>query len=192
MRAKVIIPVVGLACLVLLLASSFRFGLLTPTQPPPAPVAVAESGAATPSVPVQPLSHRVSVEALAPARHSTRPEIDPGTLEEQRDEASRQRVAELGQWASTRDVSSLDTVLSELDNKDVKVRRAALAAAVEIGDRRVIPALEEARDGNQDPQEKVNIQQAIDFLKLPTLTEETQGQTASQTAAPASASPDGN
>lgn len=150
-------------------------GPLTLTQPPPVHDAVAESRAATPSIPVQPLSRRAAVEAPAQAQRSTQPEIDPAVLEEQRDEASRQRVAELQHMASTRDASSINTILSELFNQDAKIRRAALAAAVEIGGRDSIPALQEAMERNADPQEKVSIQQAIAFLQLPTLTEAASG-----------------
>jgi hypothetical protein len=173
MRAKVIIPLVGLASFILLLAISGRFGSLILTQPSPVHEAVAESPPATASIPVQPLSRRVAVEARAPAQRSAQPEIEPAALEEQREEASRQRVAELQHMASTRDGGSINTILSELFNQDAKIRRAALAAAVEIGDRNSIPALEEAMERNADPQEKVSIQQAIAFLQLPTLTEAT-------------------
>jgi HEAT repeat protein len=92
-------------------------------------------------------------------------------MEEQRIEACRQRVAELTELATTREANSLDTILSELSNRNAEIRRAALAAAVEFGDRSAIPALKEAMESNPDPQEKVNIQKAIAFLQLPTLTE---------------------
>jgi HEAT repeat protein len=99
------------------------------------------------------------------------PETDPAVSEEQRIEACRQRVAELTEMATTRQANSLDTILSELSNRSAEIRRAALAATVEFGDRSAIPALKEAMTSNPDPQEKVNIQKAIAFLQLPTLTE---------------------
>jgi hypothetical protein len=168
----------GLAGFILLLAILLRFGWLTPGQPPLATGAVADSTDPTLSIPGRPLSHRASVEALEQAKHSTQPGIGATALEEQRDEASRQRVAELQQMASTRDPGSLDTVLSELKNQDARIRRAALAAAVEIGSRSAIPVLQEAMEGNLEPGEKVSIQQAIEFLQLPTLTEANLGRNA--------------
>ena len=73
--------------------------------------------------------------------------------------------------AATREPNSLNTILSELSNPDAGIRRAALAAAVEFGDRSAIPALQEAMEADSEPQEKVNLQSAIAFLQLPTLTE---------------------
>jgi hypothetical protein len=127
-------------------------------------------------MPVRPVSeHRPTVPAET--QHRTQPEIGG---EEQRSEAARERVARLQQIASTRDAGSLNTVLSGLNDEDAGVRRAALAAAVQIGDRSIIPALQQAMEGDLEPQEKVNIQHAINFLQLPTLTEVSAGQDAGQ------------
>jgi HEAT repeat protein len=92
-------------------------------------------------------------------------------LEERQSEASARRAAELADLAGTREAGSLNTILSELSNRDARIRQAAVAAAVEFGDRGAIPALREAMESNPDPQEKVNLQKAITYLQLPTLTE---------------------
>jgi HEAT repeat protein len=169
MRAKVIIPVLALASLILLLAGLAHFGGSAPSQQPQEPGMAADSASAARAIPVQPVFHQVAV--VMPAQHSALPEIDPAIMEEQRLEAGRQRVAELRDWATRREPNSLNTILSELSNPDAGIRRAALAAAMEFGDRSAIPALQEALESNSDPQDKVSLQRAIAFLQLPTLTE---------------------
>ena len=81
------------------------------------------------------------------------------------------RTEELRQLAMTDDPNSLATILSELDNREPRIRKAALDAAVQFGSRDAIPSLQEAIRHTDDPQEKVNLQNAIDFLKLPTMGE---------------------
>jgi hypothetical protein len=175
-RAKIIIPVLAVASIVVFLAIALPFGPSTQPQPSPVPEAPATSVSANPSTPVRPVSeHR----PVAPAVIQPRTQPESGG-EEQRSEAARERAAKLQQIGSTRDADSLNTVSSELNDADASVRRAAVAAAVEIGDRGIIPALQQAMEGDLEPQEKVKIQQAINFLQLPTLTEVSAGQNAGQ------------
>ncbi len=176
MRAKIIIPVLAVASIIVYLAIASQFASSTPAPQAPAPQAAANSASANLPNPVRPASDRRSV-APADTRHLAQPELGG---EEQRSQAARERVAKLQQIGSTRDADSLKTVSSELNDEDASVRRAAVAAAVHIGDRSIIPALQQAMEGDLEPQEKVNIQQAINFLQLPTLTEVSSGQNAGQ------------
>jgi HEAT repeat protein len=69
------------------------------------------------------------------------------------------------------DPASLDEILRELRNPDSTIRAAALAAAIQFGSRDAIPTLAQAAMETEDGNEKTNILEAIEFLKLPSLSE---------------------
>jgi hypothetical protein len=96
------------------------------------------------------------------------------------------RITELENLGMANDPNSLAEIESEFDNRDPRIQTAAVAAAVQFGSRDAIPALQDAYRHFDDPGQKINIQKAIDFLKLPTL-----GETANATAS-ASSSNNGN
>jgi hypothetical protein len=81
------------------------------------------------------------------------------------------RTAELMDLGMNDDSESLNTILSELNNRDPQIRKAAVEAAVQFGSRDAIPNLMDAAAQTDDPQEKAEIMEAIQFLKLPTLSE---------------------
>ena len=78
------------------------------------------------------------------------------------------RQAELTQLGLSDDPDDLKIVLSELNNKDPRVRSAALSAAVQFGSQDAIPALQNEIAWTEDPQEKVELMNAIKYLQLPT------------------------
>jgi hypothetical protein len=108
---------------------------------------------------------------------STRPTLSPPNRppdEEAQDRSNDlvlSRVAELGELAMADDATSLGTILSELDNPEPRIRDAALQAAIQFGSREVIPRLREVAARTDDPQAKRALDQAIEFLTLPSLTE---------------------
>ena len=73
--------------------------------------------------------------------------------------------------AAEDDQESLKTILSELTNRDPEIRKAALEAAVQFGSRDAIPSLAEAALQSENPEEKAAINKAVEFLKLPSLSE---------------------
>jgi hypothetical protein len=81
------------------------------------------------------------------------------------------RIDELMELAMTDDRSSLDTILSELTNRDPQIRKGALEAAIQFGSRDAIPNLMDLVSQVDDPKEKADIVEAIEFLKLPSATE---------------------
>ena len=82
------------------------------------------------------------------------------------------RIKELDALAMNNDVQSRDTILSELkNNPDKKIRAAALEAAIQFGDRSVVPPMQEIAAQTQDPDEKAAILDAIDYINLPSLAE---------------------
>lgn len=83
-----------------------------------------------------------------------------------------QRIKELNALAMNNDTQSRDAILSELkNNPDKTIRAAALEAAIQFGDRSVVPPMQEIAAQTQDPDEKAAILDAIDYINLPSLTE---------------------
>jgi HEAT repeat protein len=95
---------------------------------------------------------------------------DQGSDASQNDEVAK-RVAELQDLGMEDDSQSLNTILSELSNRDPRIRRAAVDASVQFGSRDAIPNLEDAAAQTDDPHDKAAILDAIEFLKLPTISE---------------------
>jgi hypothetical protein len=81
------------------------------------------------------------------------------------------RIDELQKLGMTDNPESLVMILSELTNHDPRIRNAAVAAAVQFGSRDAIPALQDAISRTENLQEKVDLQNSIDFLKLPSILE---------------------
>jgi hypothetical protein len=73
--------------------------------------------------------------------------------------------------ALNNDSASLKIILAELGNPNRAIRNAALQAAVQFGSRDAIPSLRQATAQVDDSDEKAELLQAIEFLKLPSLSE---------------------
>lgn len=63
------------------------------------------------------------------------------------------------------------TLLSEVRNPDPEIRQGSLDIISQSGNRAIIPGLIEAAAQTDEAREKHAIQEVIEFLKLPTLTE---------------------
>ena len=83
------------------------------------------------------------------------------------------RTAELMDIAMTDDPANLDTILSELTNRDPEIRKAAREAAVQFGSRDAIPKLIDAANFTDEAKQKAELTEAAEFLKLPSLSEVT-------------------
>ena len=73
------------------------------------------------------------------------------------------------------DPAALKSIVAELNNGDPEIRRAAVEATIQYGDSNAIPWLEAAAQWAQTADEKTEINDAIDFLKLPKLESRTEG-----------------
>ena len=82
-----------------------------------------------------------------------------------------QRVDDLETLGRKRDADSVNRILTELSNPEKEIRKAAVEALVQSGDRSVIPRLQELAANTEDLAEKTELNETIDFLKLPSLTE---------------------
>ena len=125
----------------------------------------------------------VAERAAAPSGSGTAPESNSTTPTEDSHQAYvEKRTAELMDIAMTDERANLDIILSELSNRDPEIRKAALEATIQFGSRDAIPKLADAVSHTDDPAEKTALADAIEFLKLPSLTE-IHAQSASQAVA---------
>jgi hypothetical protein len=109
---------------------------------------------------------------VASPKNSTQSEIQPTNSSADAHQAYvEQRSTQLMDIAMTDDRANLDTILSEMSNRDPEIRKAALEATIQFGSRDAIPKLADAISQTDDPNEKAAIADAIEFLKLPSLTE---------------------
>ncbi len=164
MRAKVILSAVVLGFAVLLPAVYIHF---KPSQPQtPAPVA-ATSDDSTNTAPsaLPPILHRASSLAQDQGQGVANSAAD-GTALSHEDYLTK-RKAELYELGMSDDPANLKTILSELHNPDPEIRQTALSATMDFGSQDAIPALQNEMMWSDDPQEKVDIKKAIEFLQLP-------------------------
>jgi hypothetical protein len=83
-----------------------------------------------------------------------------------REDYIEKRVGELTDLAMTDDPEALKTILSEINNPEGEIRKAAIEASKQFGSADAIPKLEEAL-ASADGADKQDIKEAIEFLKLP-------------------------
>src|SRR6266446_5423592 len=142
MRPKIVFPILILALLVMLSLLFVRH-MGTPPGNPPGQAGDKNTADAATSAPLisPPLDSETS--SNSPAATSPAAESDsPSAASKATHEAYvAERVAELGDLAMENDAASLDTILSELTNRDPEIRKAALEAAVQFGSRDAIPKL---------------------------------------------------
>jgi HEAT repeat protein len=180
MRIKIILPAFALAGAILVLAFYYRS---TPATEPTAANA-SQPPVAGPSVSAVPSAfpNGMTSHAIIPAAsrrddfaNFNDPAPPPGP------DYALQRTAELNQLAASDDPANLQAILSELGNPDPAIRKAALRATVDFGSTDAIPALSNAMAAADDPQEKVDILKAINFLQLPRFQPDNQQAAASTT-----------
>jgi HEAT repeat protein len=177
MQRKIVIVVLALALIAAAawLAARQSGGGPVASQPPQVPDQAADSATPAPaprSKPAVPAPKQTP--ALAVSTNEDLADSDEAMAETpaaKQEVYVAKRVAELQDLGMENDSESLDTILSELNNRDPRVREAAVDAAVQFGSRDAIPKLEDAAAQTEDPKEKAAILDAIEFLKLPTLTE---------------------
>ncbi len=166
MRPKVILSVAAVALLILLPALYYRFAPASAPRAQPAVETVDAAGSAPAAQP-----------AASQRLRTVRPLEDQVPAPEQDSRASPTaanhqdyvvgRVSELSDLATSNDPVSLKVILSELNNQNAAIRKAALGATVQFGGRDALPALSNQMTWTEDPREKMAIQNAIEFLQLP-------------------------
>jgi hypothetical protein len=144
-------------------------------RPPAAAPGDNETGpptSATPSVQPPLAASPESAPPAGPAAVTPVSGTDTNALsDETHVEYVSQRVRELMILGMQSDIVSRDTILSELRNSDREIRKAAVDAAIQFSDRSVVPRLKEVAAETQDPAEKAELLEAIEYINLPSLTE---------------------
>jgi hypothetical protein len=135
-------------------------------QPPlaPPPEEAAASPATLPRI--QPLS-----TPTAKKESSQTEGADASARAELHETQVEARIAELRDLSRKKDMPSLEVLLSEVKNSDQEIRQAALDAIGQTGNRAAIPRLLELAAQTENAKEKQAIVDAVEFMKLPTLTE---------------------
>ena len=104
--------------------------------------------------------------------------------DEQQEARVAARIAQLWDLSAKTDRASLETLLSEVRNPDEEIRQAALDAISQSGNRTAIPGLREVAAQMQDSPDKQAIEDVIEFISLPTLTEILRGPGATNNSTP--------
>jgi hypothetical protein len=170
MRPKIVITVLTLGLFVFgtLFAVRQRAdrSTLTISEPRPAASSTTQPGNSLATEKIQPIPQAAAV----PPKIGTQPAAQPAT-EEAHQAYVEKRSSELMDMAMTDDRTNLDSILAEISNRDPEIRKAALEATIQYGSRDAIPKLTDAISQTDDPNEKAALADAIEFLKLPSLTE---------------------
>jgi hypothetical protein len=161
MRLTTLILVLVLTGFVLFLAGWFR-PQATPAaaaSPAPAPASVAAFA---------PLDEPPIVTVAAPRSEVAAPsQLLAAALPDA--QSVENRIAELETLALNDDVLSLNLILLALSDANPAIRAAALESTVQFGSLDALPTLQVVLAKTVDSQERVNLHEAIEFLKLPPL-----------------------
>ncbi len=99
----------------------------------------------------------------------------PGVSEAMREAVINKELDEIQQLQDQVDGSNnlviITAILAKLASPEPEVRQAALDALRQMNDTNAIPGLQQAEQTMTDPRDKVAVLDTIDYLKLPSLTE---------------------
>lgn len=98
-------------------------------------------------------------------------QVNPAFPNSLRPEALREIPSRFLELSMKSDADSLNSLLMGMQNLDKGVRRAALEAVVQFDDRSAIPKLQEIASQTEDTGEKKAIEEAIEYINLPSLME---------------------
>jgi hypothetical protein len=172
----------GVLAVAVMLSKVFR------PQPAVAPTQVAITHSNSSPVTLGP---KPAVE-IAPAPTTITNRDTNAIARQDREEYVRNRYEELMDLSRQGGPEANQQILDELKNPDKAIRRAALEALEQANDRSVVPQMQQIADQTDNPDDKQAVQDAIDFINLPSLTEVVQQQKAQNPASgnqPASHSP---
>ena len=166
MRTKIIFPIIFFAGVVLLLAGWLRPRPASPAASVPATATMASARPDPSSLAATFKDSSPSVPLAPPAGAATDNSAAAPEVQDADD-----RCAGLAMLAMNDDADSLHFILGSLNDPDPQIRAAARDAAVQFHSPDAIPALQAALAKAELPQEKTDIQGAIDFLHLPSLAQ---------------------
>jgi HEAT repeats len=175
MRPKVVLAILLTAVVVVAVVVVVSKNSRSPSPVPPTqPVVVTPPAAPAPK----------PVVAVAPAPATpTNATTNAVALQGDAHEAYvEKRSDELMELAMQNSPAAHQKIVDELKNPDKEIRQAALDALEQANDRSVIPQMQQIADQTTDPNDKQAIEDAIDFIKLPSLTEYLQQRKAQKAA----------
>ena len=174
MRPKVLISVLLFGCIAAAVAfflwSPNRNQVASPVEPVSPSEQLVEASSNNTELAMKSETSAQSKEVAATNQEATvADEDDPMNMTPEAKQKAyvAARVEELEAMGSADDLDSLNTLLSELGNRDPEIRKAALDAVVQFDSLDAIPKLEDAELQVDDPHEKAAIADAIAFLQLP-------------------------
>ena len=176
-------PKIVLLTLLAGLAGITGIVLLKHPAPTPAPVVQAAPPASPPAAPARrpevvvtpvtavPAPIVPAPVAVPPVATNPVPVVDAQDTNAEHEAAVQATIDKLQDLQANDDPASFKAILTELGNPDQKVRMAAIEATIQFGDRRAIPVLKDLATTTTDSVEKKALQDAVDFMSLPTMTE---------------------
>jgi len=181
MRPKVVIAILLVALGVLGIAALLSQIL----HPQPQPMKAQSASNQSSGIPSAHKPETAAWISVAPTTIITNEEDTnaPAMLKEEHENYVERRDAELEELAMQTNDEAHQEIVSELKNSDSAIRKAALDALMQAGDRSVIPQMQQIADQTSDPEEKHAILDAIDYINLPSLTEHLQQQGVSKPSA---------
>jgi hypothetical protein len=176
MRPKIVITVL-LVGFIGLAGIFFLKHLAAPSQPGPSvPPAIASQAIAPTAPPVSPVADNpapakpaatiIQVTTVVP-----RVETDTNAQAEEHEAYVNAETEKLTELQANDNADSLHAILADLTNSDREIRDAAVESTIQFGSRDAIPVLKDLAARTQDPDEKKELQDAADFLALPTMEE---------------------
>jgi HEAT repeat protein len=109
------------------------------------------------------ISKPVHAESVVVEKAATKPELAETSDED--------RIAAIQDLGTSSNLESLQEIVSNFKDSNPQIRKAAVEATMQFGNKDAIPDLEQMVGDIEDPREKVEILDAIEFLKLPSLAE---------------------
>ena len=178
MRPKVVLAILLMGAAVLVIAIMLSNVFHPQPVIAPAQVAIAPSNPA-PAAPAPEPVDEVAPVPITVTNHDTNAMAGQKV---DREEYVRNRHEELLDLARDGSPAAYQQILGELKNPDRAIRKAALDALEQANDRSFVPQMQQIADQTDDPDDKQAIQDAIDFINLPSLTEVLQQQKAQKMA----------
>jgi HEAT repeat protein len=165
---------IGLAAVAAVLAALW----LAPQRADPEISPATNAASATIQAPT-PRRQSTVASAQNPATNPTAPAPDPVVVSSKTSnfvaraqaEAKEALIERLHDYGTESQPRFLDLIAKELENSDPEIRHAAVEALIQFGNRDAIPILRQRADLVEDPKEKAELQEAADYLALPTLGE---------------------
>lgn len=89
-----------------------------------------------------------------------------------------------GEANGTNNPMIISALLDKLSHPEAEVRQAVLEAVKQMDDTNAVPGLEQAVESIKDPREKVAVMDTIEYLKMPSITDNASPESAIRTDSP--------